>query len=197
MSEFSEELILKAKAIESLLIEKEIVDEDTLDLIVEEYEKNIGPHIGAKIVVRAWKDNEFKNKLLMEPTKTILEMGLIGFSGEHMVVLENTSNIHNIVVCTLCSCYPWAILGLPPKWYKSFQYRSRAVIEPKEVLKEFGITLDDEIEIKVWDSNADIRYLVLPQRPNGTEKLNEIELEKLVTRNSMIGTEILTYNAKK
>ena len=114
-----------------------------------------------------------------------------------MVILENTSKIHNIVVCTLCSCYPWAILGLPPKWYKSFQYRSRAVIEPKEVLKEFGITLDDEIEIKVWDSNADIRYLVLPQRPNGTEKLNEIELEKLVTRNSMIGTEILTYNAKK
>ena len=195
MSDFSDEMILKAKAIEALLIEKNIVDEETLDLIVEQYEEKIGPHIGAKIVAKAWVDKNFKYELLQNSTKAISKMGLIGFSSEHMVVLENTSKIHNLVVCTLCSCYPWAILGLPPKWYKSFEYRSRAVIEPKKVLEEFGTYLADDVEIKVWDSNADIRYLVLPQRPEGYEKLNISELEKLVTRNSMIGTEIL--NLKK
>lgn len=195
MSDFSDEMILKAKAIEALLIEKNIVDEETLDLIVEQYEEKIGPHIGAKIVAKAWVDKNFKYELLQNSTKAISKMGLIGFSSEHMVVLENTAKIHNLVVCTLCSCYPWAILGLPPKWYKSFEYRSRAVIEPKKVLEEFGTYLADDVEIKVWDSNADIRYLVLPQRPEGYEKLNISELEKLVTRNSMIGTEIL--NLKK
>lgn len=182
------EIALRVKAIESLLIEKGIVDPAALDVIIEHYEHTVGPHIGAQIVAKAWVDADFKQRLLADGTAAISELGLTGFSSEHMVVVENTPEVHNLVVCTLCSCYPWAILGLPPTWYKSFAYRSRAVIEPRSVLAEFGLELPDTVEVRVWDSNADLRYLVLPERPSGTETLSESELAALVTRNAMIGT---------
>ena len=182
------EIALRVKAIESLLIEKGIVDPAALDLIIEHYEHTVGPHIGAQIVAKAWVDADFKQRLLVDGTAAIAELGLTGFSSEHMVVVENTPAVHNLVVCTLCSCYPWAILGLPPTWYKSFAYRSRAVIEPRSVLTEFGLALPDTVEVRVWDSNADLRYLVLPERPSDTESLSESALAALVTRNAMIGT---------
>jgi nitrile hydratase len=182
------EIALRVKAIESLLVEKGIVDPATLDTIIEAYEHRIGPHNGARIVAKAWVDPDYKQRLLADGTSAIAELGLTGFSSEHMVVVENTPQVHNLIVCTLCSCYPWAILGLPPTWYKSFAYRSRAVIEPRTVLKEFGLEIPDEVEIRVWDSNSDLRYLVLPERPAGTEALSEEALAGLVTRNAMIGT---------
>lgn len=182
------EIALRVKAIESLLVEKGIVEPAALDAIIETYEHQVGPHIGAQIVARAWVDCDFKQRLLADGTSAIAEMGFIGFSSEHMIVVENTPQIHNLIVCTLCSCYPWAILGLPPTWYKSFAYRSRAVIEPRTVLREFGLEIPVDTEVRVWDSNADLRYLVLPERPAGTETLAETDLAALVTRNAMIGT---------
>ncbi|MEL7070933.1 MAG: nitrile hydratase subunit alpha [Cyanobacteria bacterium J06581_3] len=181
-------IALRVKAIEALLIEKGIVDSATLDTIIDTYETQVGPHIGARIVAKAWADADFKQRLLEDGSSAIAELGLTGFSSEHMVVVENTPQVHNLVVCTLCSCYPWAILGLPPTWYKSFAYRSRAVIEPRSVLKEFGLEISEQTEVRVWDSNADIRYLVLPEQPEGTENLSEEALAALVTRNAMIGT---------
>ena len=176
------EIALRVKAIEALLVEKGIVDSATLDTIIDTYETKVGPHIGARIVA------DFKQRLLEDGSSAIAELDLAGFSSEHMVVVENTPQVHNLVVCTLCSCYPWAILGLPPTWYKSFAYRSRAVIEPRSVLKEFGLEISEQTEVRVWDSNADIRYLVLPEQPEGTENLSEEALAVLVTRNAMIGT---------
>lgn len=182
------DIALRVKAIESLLVEKGIVDSAALDTIIETYEHKVGPHIGAQIVAKAWVDAAFKQRLLADGTSAIAELGLTGFSSEHMVVVENTPEVHNLIVCTLCSCYPWAILGLPPTWYKSFAYRSRAVIEPRSVLAEFGLAIPETVEVRVWDSNADLRYLVLPERPADTENLSEAELATLVTRNAMIGT---------
>lgn len=183
-----DDIALRVKAIESLLVEKGIVDPAALDAIIDAYEHKIGPHNGARIVAKAWADPEFKQRLLEDGTRAISELGLTGFSSEHMVVVENTPAVHNLIVCTLCSCYPWAILGLPPTWYKSFAYRSRAVIDPRGVLQEFGLTIPASTEVRVWDSNADLRYLVLPERPPGTEGMTEEALAALVTRNAMIGT---------
>ncbi len=182
------DIALRVKAIESLLIEKGIIDPAAIDTIIDAYEHRIGPHNGARIVAKAWVDSEFKQRLLADGTSAIAEMNLTGFSSEHMVVVENTPEVHNLIVCTLCSCYPWAILGLPPTWYKSFAYRSRAVIDPRGVLREFGLEIPEEVAVRVWDSNADLRYLVLPERPVGTETMTESELASLVTRNAMIGT---------
>ena len=182
------EIALRVKAIESLLVEKGIVDPAALDAIIDTYEHKVGPHIGAQIVAKAWTDPEFKQRLLADGPSAISELGLTGFSSEHMVVVENTPEVHNLIVCTLCSCYPWAILGLPPTWYKSFSYRSRAVIEPRNVLQEFGLEISDQVEVRIWDSNADLRYLVLPERPHGAEGWSEENLAALVTRNAMIGT---------
>jgi nitrile hydratase subunit alpha len=183
-----DDIALRVKAIESLLVEKGIVDPAALDAIIDAYEHKIGPHNGARIVAKAWVDPEFKQRLLEDGTRAISELGLTGFSSEHMVVVENTPAVHNLIVCTLCSCYPWAILGLPPTWYKSFAYRSRAVIDPRGVLQEFGLTIPASTEVRVWDSNADLRYLVLPERPSGTDGMTEDALAALVTRNAMIGT---------
>jgi nitrile hydratase len=178
---------LRTKALESLLVEKGLVDPAALDAIVDMYENKIGPRNGAKVVARAWIDPAYKGRLLADPGPAIAELGYSGAQGEHMVVVENTPKLHNLVVCTLCSCYPWPVLGLPPVWYKSAPYRSRAVIDPRGVLREFGTELADDVEIRVWDSTAEIRYLVLPERPAGTEAMNEEELADLVTRDSMIG----------
>lgn len=177
----------RVKAIESLLVEKGTVDPATLDAIIDAYEHRIGPHNGGHIVAKAWVDPNFKQRLLADGTSAIAELGLTGFSSEHMVAVENTLEVHNLIVCTLCSCYPWAILGLPPTWYKSFAYRSRAVIDPRGVLQEFGLDIPEQVEVRVWDSNADLRYLVLPERPEGTEGMTEAELAS-VTRNAMIST---------
>ncbi len=179
---------LRVKAIESLLVEKGLVDPAALEAIVDAYETKIGPHNGARVVAKAWTDPAYKARLLADATAAIAELGYSGVQGEDMVVVENTPEIHNMVVCTLCSCYPWPTLGLPPNWYKSAPYRSRAVIDPRGVLREFGVELPDSAQIRVWDSNAELRYLVLPMRPPGTESLSEEELRALVTRNSMIGT---------
>ena len=182
------EVGLRVKALESLLAEKGIIDPATLDLIVETYEKQLGPRNGAKVVAKAWTDPEYKKWLLADGTDAIKELGFSGIQGENMVVVENTPTVHNVVVCTLCSCYPWPTLGLPPIWFKSAPYRSRVIIEPRKVLQEFGVEVPDDVEVRVWDSTAELRYLVLPMRPAGTEKLGETELAELVTRDSMIGT---------
>ena len=179
---------LRVKALLSLLVEKDVVRVEALDAIVDAYETKIGPRNGAKVVARAWVDEDYKRRLLSEGTSAIAELGFSGAQGENMVVVENTAQRHNLVVCTLCSCYPWPVLGLPPTWYKNAPYRSRAVREPRELLREFGLELDEDVEVRVWDSNAEIRYLVLPQRPAGTEDMSEEELAGLVTRDSMIGT---------
>ena len=181
------DMILRVKALESLLVEKGIVDPAALDAIIDTYEHKIGPRNGARVVARAWRDPAYKARLLEDATAAIAELGYGGRQGEHMIAVENTPKVHNLVVCTLCSCYPWPVLGLPPVWYKSAPYRSRAVIDPKGVLAEFGLALPDDVEIRVWDSTAEIRYLVLPERPPGTEALNEDALAELVTRDSMIG----------
>jgi nitrile hydratase subunit alpha len=181
------EISLRVKAIESLLVEKKLVDPAAIDELVDTYEHKVGPHNGARVVAKAWADPEYKKRLLENGTEAIAELGYTGIQGEDMVVVENTPDVHNMVVCTLCSCYPWPTLGLPPNWYKAAPYRSRAVIDPRGVLKEFGVELPKETEVRVWDSNAELRYLVLPQRPAGTEALSEAELAKHVTRDSMIG----------
>ncbi|WP_376776869.1 nitrile hydratase subunit alpha [Paraburkholderia youngii] len=179
---------LRVRALESLLIEKGYVDPQALDVLIETYETKVGPRNGARVIAKAWSDPEFRHWLLDDATAAIASLGFAGRQGEHMVALENTPGIHNMVVCTLCSCYPWPVLGLPPVWYKSAPYRSRAVIDPRGVLEEFGVALPDDIKIRVWDSTAEVRYLVLPMRPPGTDALNEDELADLVTRDSMIGT---------
>ena len=173
--------------IESLLLEKGLVSQDALDKLADIYENDLGPMNGANVVARAWVDPEFKKRLLENATSAIAELGYGGLQGEHMVAKENTADIHNVVVCTLCSCYPWPVLGLPPSWYKSFAYRSKIVIEPREVLAEFGTTLSDDVEVRVWDSSAEIRYLVIPEQPAETENLSESELAAIIERDSMIG----------
>jgi nitrile hydratase subunit alpha len=182
------EIELRVRALESLLIEKGLVDPAALDVLIDTYETRVGPHNGAKVVARAWVDPAFKQHLLQDATAVLAELGYIGRQGEDMVVLENTPTVHNLVVCTLCSCYPWPVLGLPPVWYKSAPYRSRAVIDPRGVLREFGVDLPDDVEVRVWDSTAELRYLVLPERPPGTEGMSEDALAALVTRDAMIGT---------
>ena len=182
-------LTLKVKALESLLVEKGLVSEETLDALIETYEHKVGPRNGAQVVAKAWTDPEFKAWLLKDPNGAIASLGFTGRQGEHMQVVENTDKVHNLVVCTLCSCYPWPVLGLPPVWYKSAPYRARAVRDPRGVLAEFGTQLESDIHIEVWDSTAEMRYLVLPQRPMGTKGWPEEKLADLVTRNSMIGVE--------
>ena len=179
---------LRVKAIETLLLSKGLIDPNTLDELIDTYENNIGPQNGAKVVAKAWVDKDYKKRLLENATSAIRELSYQGRQGENMVVVENTPEIHNVVVCTLCSCYPWPVLCIPPTWYKSDEYRSRAVREPRKVLSEFGLNIDPKVQIKVWDSTAELRYLVLPMRPFGSENMNEAELAELVTRNSMIGT---------
>jgi nitrile hydratase len=179
---------LRVRALESILVEKGYVDPEAIDAIAETYETKVGPRNGARVVAKAWSDPVFRDWLLKDATAAIASLGYTGRQGEHMVAVENTADEHNMVVCTLCSCYPWAVLGLPPVWYKSAPYRSRAVIEPRAVLAEFGVTLPDTTRIRVWDSTAEMRYLVIPRRPDGTEGMDEEALAELVTRDSMIGT---------
>ena len=181
-------IALRVKALESLLVEKGYVDPAALDVLIETYETRIGPRNGARVVARAWTDPDFADWLRRDATAAIASMGYAGRQGEHMVALFNTPETHNMVVCTLCSCYPWPVLGLPPVWYKSMPYRSRAVMEPRAVLAEFGVTLPEGTAVRVWDSTAEVRYLVIPQRPGGTEGWSAEQLAGLVTRDSMIGT---------
>jgi nitrile hydratase len=181
----------RVTAIEAVLTEHGLFDTAVLDEIVERFEHQLGPMNGAKVVARAWVDADYKQRLLTDGTPAIAELGFGGPEGDHMVVVENTPDVHNLVVCTLCSCYPWPVLGLPPRWYKAPAYRARAVREPRALLAEMGTTLPDEVEIRVWDSSAEVRYLVLPQRPSGTDGLDEEALAALVTRDSMIGVERL------
>lgn len=182
---------LRVRALESLLVEKGYIDPTALDVLIETYESRVGPHNGARVVAKAWVDPVFKKWLLEDATAAIASLGYTGRQGEHMVVLENTPRVQNMVVCTLCSCYPWPVLGLPPMWYKSAPYRSRAVIDPRGVMKDFGFELPAETEFRVWDSTAEIRYLVLPMRPEGAEGWSEEQLAALVTRDSMIGTGLI------
>jgi nitrile hydratase len=179
---------LRTMALESLLVEKGLVDPAALDALIDTYEHKIGPRNGARVIARAWVDPEFKRRLLADATSAIAELGYVSQGREHLVVLENTPERHNLVVCTLCSCYPWPVLGLPPVWYKSAPYRSRAVIDPRGVLREFGVEIGEDVEIRVWDSTSEMRYLVLPERPAGTEHMSEAQLAELVTRDAMIGT---------
>lgn len=181
-------IALRVKALESLLVEKGYVDPRALDVLIETYETKIGPRNGARVVARAWTEPAYAEWLKRDATAAIASMGYQGRQGEHMVALFNSPETHNMVVCTLCSCYPWPVLGLPPVWYKSMPYRSRAVIEPREVLMEFGVSLPADVEVRVWDSTAEIRYLVIPERPAGAEGCSEEQLALLVTRDSMIGT---------
>ena len=181
------ELEARVRALESLLVEKGRASSEAIDALVERYEKDVGPMIGATVIARAWTDDEFKQRLLEDADGAIREMDLVGLEAEHMHVVENTPDEHNVVVCTLCSCYPWGLLGLPPAWYKSPAYRSRTVREPRAVLSEFGLEVDEGAKVTVWDSSADTRFLVLPERPEGTEGWSEEELAQLVTRDSMIG----------
>ena len=185
-------LALRVKALESLLVEKGYVDPKALDVLIDTYETKIGPRNGARVVAKAWTDPDFADWLKRDATAAIASLGYTGRQGEHMVALFNSAQTHNMVVCTLCSCYPWPVLGLPPVWYKSMPYRSRAVIEPREVLKEFGVMVPEEREVRVWDSTAEVRYLVIPERPIGTEGWSEERLAEIVTRNAMIGTGIVT-----
>jgi nitrile hydratase subunit alpha len=187
--EFSElgDMDVRVRALETLLTEKGYIDPAALDEVIDAYQTRIGPRNGARVVARAWVDPEFRQWLLSDATAAIASLGFTGRQGEHMVAVEQTDHIHNMVVCTLCSCYPWPVLGLPPTWYKSAPYRSRAVREPRAVLEEFGVTVPDDVEFRVWDSTAEIRYLVIPQRPAGTDGFTEERLAELVTRDSMIG----------
>jgi len=178
---------LRTKALESLLVEKGIIATDAIDALVQAYEQDIGPRNGAKVVARAWIDPAYKQRLLADGTSAINELGFVSGQGAELVAVENTPEVHNLIVCTLCSCYPAGLLGLPPKWYKDFAYRSRAVIEPRAVLSEFGLDLQPSVEVRVWDSTAELRYIVLPQRPEGSEGLDEDALAELVTRDAMIG----------
>ncbi|CAI8053326.1 Nitrile hydratase subunit alpha [Geodia barretti] len=185
------ETAMRVKALETLLNEKGLLDPAAIDALVETYEIRVGPRNGAKVVARAWTDPDYKQRLLADGTKAIAELGFSGVQGEDMVVVENSDEVHNLVTCTLCSCYPWPTLGLPPIWYKSAPFRARSVIDPRGVLEEFGVEVSEDIEVRVWDSNAELRYLVLPQRPAGTEGMSEDELAALVTRDSMIGTALV------
>jgi nitrile hydratase subunit alpha len=189
-SELSETQI-RVRALESALIERGLVDPAALDVLIETYETKVGPHNGARVVAKAWTDPGYRERLFEDATAAIAELGYTGRQGEHMVALENTSQTHHMVVCTLCSCYPWPVLGLPPVWYKSAPYRSRAVSEPRAVLADFGVTLPAETEIRVWDSTAEVRYLVVPMRPSGTDGWDEERLAGIVTRDAMVGTGVL------
>ena len=188
---------LRVKALESLLTEKKLIDPAAVDALVDTFEKRIGPRNGAKVVARAWVDPAYKKRLLSDATTAIAELGFSGMQGEDMVVVENTPKVHNLLVCTLCSCYPWPVLGLPPVWYKAAPYRSRAVIEPRAVLDEFGVKVGTDVEVRVWDSTAELRYMVLPERPAGTEGMSEDELADLVSRDAMIGVAKIAAKAKK
>jgi len=179
---------LRAQALEALLAERGLVSTDAIDAVVELYENDVGPQNGARVVARAWVDEAYRTRLLEDANAAIAELGFVGAEGDNMVVVANTPAVHNMVVCTLCSCYPWPVLGLPPTWYKSPPYRARAVSEPRAVLREFGVELDDEVEIRIWDSSAEVRYLVLPMRPPDTEGWSEERLAGIVTRDCMIGT---------
>jgi nitrile hydratase len=183
---------LRVMALESLLVEKGLVDPAALDELIDTYENKVGPRNGARLVTRAWVDPEFKKRLLADAGSAAAEFGYVTHGKEHLVALENTRERHNLVVCTLCSCYPWPVLGLPPIWYKSAPYRSRAVIDPRGVLRELGLEISENVEIRVWDSTSEMRYLVLPERPAGSEQMNEDELAALVTRDAMIGTAKVT-----
>ena len=185
------DLALRVKALETVLTEKGLIDPAALDAIIETYEHKVGPRNGARVVAKAWTDPAYRRRLMSDATAAIAELDISGRQGEHMVAVENTAKVHNLVVCTLCSCYPWSVLGLPPTWYKSNAYRSRAVIDPRGVLAKFGVTLGPEIEVRVWDSTAEVRYLVVPRRPSGTEHLSEAALADLVTRDAMIGNALL------
>jgi nitrile hydratase subunit alpha len=185
------DIALRVKALESLMVEKGLVDPAALDAIVDHFEHRVGPRNGARIVARSWTDPAYRERLRANAGEAIAELGFAGGQGEHMIAVENGSGVHNLVVCTLCSCYPWPVLGLPPVWYKSSAYRSRAVIDPRGVLAEFGTRLQPDVAIRVWDSTAEVRYLVIPERPAGTEGLNEDRLAALVTRDGMIGTALL------
>ena len=178
---------LRVKAMESLLVEKRLVKPETIDAYIEKFEHEIGPHNGARVVARAWVDAAFRERILRKATDAVSEIGFIGNQTTDVVAIENTQDVHNLVVCTLCSCYPWTLLGLPPPWYKSYAYRSRVVREPREVLKEFGVELGEDVEVRVWDSTAEVRYLVVPERPAGAEEMSEEALAAVVTRDSMIG----------
>jgi nitrile hydratase len=195
-SDVPSDVALRVKALESLLVAKGLVDPAALDALVDAYEHKIGPRNGARVVARAWVDDAYRQRLLTNATAAIAELGYGGGEGDHMVVVANTPKVHNLVVCTLCSCYPWPVLGLPPVWYKSFAYRSRAVIDPRGVLREFGLELPADAEVRVWDSTAELRYLVLPERPPGTDHLAEPELAALVTRDAMIGVSRVTAPAE-
>lgn len=184
-------MALRVKALETLLAERGVVDPEAVDAILDVYEHEVGPHNGARVVARAWTDPAFRGRLFEDATAAIGELDFLGMQGEHMVALENTESVHNVVVCTLCSCYPWSVLGLPPAWYKSHAYRSRVVMEPRAVLREFGLDVPEEVAVRVWDSTAELRYLVVPRRPAGTDHLDEEALAALVTRDSMVGTAIL------
>jgi nitrile hydratase len=184
-------IALRVKALEQILIEKNVVNAEALDEIVDIYETRIGPRNGAAVVAKAWSDPEYKARLLANGAAAAAELGFSGFDGEHLVAVENTDDVHNVVVCTLCSCYPWPVLGLPPTWYKSPAYRARIVREPRKVLEEFGTQVPNEKPIKVWDSTADMRYLVIPQRPSGTSDLSQEQLAELVTRDGMVGTALV------
>jgi nitrile hydratase subunit alpha len=187
-TELPSEAELRVRALETILTEKGYVDPAALDLLIDTYETKVGPRNGARVVARAWVDPGYRERLVADATKAIAEFGFSGRQGEHLVAVENTPIVHNMVVCTLCSCYPWPVLGLPPVWYKSAAYRSRAVVDPRGVLLDFGVTIGDDVTIRVWDSTAEIRYLVVPQRPDGTDGWSEERLADLVTRDSMIGT---------
>jgi nitrile hydratase len=191
-----DEMQLRVRALETILLEKGLIEPAALDELIETYETKIGPRNGARVVARAWVDPDFRQQLFSDGTAAIGALGYGGRSGNHLVALENTSSVHNIVVCTLCSCYPWAVLGLPPLWYKSAPYRSRAVAEPRAVLRELGVELPAETEICVWDSTAELRYLVIPLRPAGTDGWSEEKLAEIVTRDSMIGTGVLSASAE-
>jgi len=183
---------LRVKALESLLVEKGLVDRAALDALIDTYEHKVGPRNGARVVARAWVDSAYKARLLTDATAAIAELGYSGMQGEHMMVVENGPKVHNLVVCTLCSCYPWPLLGLPPVWYKAAPYRARAVIDPRGVLREFGLDLPEDVEVRVWDSTAELRYLVLPERPAGGDHLSEAALADLVSRDAMIGVSRVT-----
>jgi nitrile hydratase len=178
---------IRVRALEAILSEKGLIDPRAVDALVDTYENKIGPRNGAQVVAKAWSDPAYKARLLADATAAIKELGFSGLQGEDMVVIENTATVHNLIVCTLCSCYPWPTLGLPPVWYKSAPYRSRAVSDPRGVLREFGTDLADSVEVRVWDTTAEVRYLVLPERPQGTDHLSEAQLAAIVTRDSMIG----------
>jgi nitrile hydratase len=188
---------LRVKALESLLVEKGLVDPVALDQLIDRYETKVGTRNGARVVAKAWSDPAYKRRLLENTSEAMAEFGYTGRQGENMVVVENTPKVHNMVVCTLCSCYPWPVLGLPPVWYKSAPYRSRAVIDPRGVLREFGVELPDDVEVRVWDSTAELRYLVLPMRPPGTEGMTEDQLAELVSRDAMIGTGVVRTSAAR